>query len=111
MDFTASVSAFIDSAKQKAAGGLTLKETGDIFVEFIHLAVAIANELSNPGTDKKVLVMAGVAALYDAIAPAIPLPMFIQPFRPLLRQPIKNIVLALADGVVEAVYRQLKDAQ
>lgn len=107
-DLQQQVQAFVAEARQIAAGGLTLAEAGQLFTTLITLAVAGAASLANPGADKKAMVLAAVGFLYDNIAPAIPLPFFVQPFRGLLRPHVKALVLAIADGVIEAVYARQK---
>lgn len=108
MDFKEQVKQFIDSVQASAKDGLTLKEVGQTFVAGIQLFVTAATQFNAPGTDKKKIVMVAIEELYDVIAPSIPLPMFLQPFRVFLRSPIKRAVMAAADGIVEAVYAQLK---
>lgn len=106
--FQQQVTAFVQETKTLAADGLTLAEVGNLFVALIGLAVAAAAKLNNSGEEKKAFVLEAVGYLYDAIAPAIPLPFFLQPFRAFVRPHVRALVLRLADGVIEAVYRRLQ---
>lgn len=109
-DFRAQIQAFVQQAQQLAADGLTLAEIGQLFVALITLAVEGATALSNSGVEKKAFVLEAVSYLYDAIAPMFPLPWFLQPFRRMLKEPVRQIVLAIADGIVEAIYSSVKNA-
>ena len=102
------ISGFITEAKKAAEGGLTLAEINGLFLEFVDRAVKAAAALANPGIEKKQVVLAAVGVLYDNVAPSIPLPMILQPFRPFVRPYIKKLVIALADGAIEVSYSRLK---
>jgi len=110
-DFNAQVQQFVTDARTLAADGLTLAEVAQLFQALIVLAVQAATQLTNAGAQKKDFVLQAVAYLYDAIAPSIPLPFFVQPFRFLLRPHVRNLVLAIADGVIEVIYARLKAPQ
>ena len=102
------ISEFIADARAASVDGFTLAEIGELFVEFIDRAVAAAAMLANPGTEKKAVVLAAVGVLFDNIAPAIPLPMIVQPFRVFIRPYVRQLVIALAGGVIEVSYSRLK---
>lgn len=111
-NFQERVSVFVAEAKRLAADGLTYEEASQLFTALIVLAVESAKALVNTGAEKKQFVLEAVAFLFDAIAPAIPLPWFLiwlQPFRPMFRPALRAFVLSLADGVIEAVYARLKE--
>ncbi len=102
------IDAFVADTKARAADGLSLADLGALFNGFIDLCVKEAARLANPGVEKKQLVLECVAVLYDNVAPMIPLPMILQPFRPFVRPYIRQIVIALADGAIEVSYNRLK---
>lgn len=103
--FSQQVQEFIAAARVLAGDGLTLAEVGQLFLALITLAVDAAARLSATGETKKSWVLSAVAQLYDAVAPHVPLPWFVAFLRPLIRPHLRALVLALADGVIEAVYQ------
>lgn len=107
-DFGTRIAGFIQSAKEKAKDGLTLAEVGELFVALLQLAVVAAKELSNPGVEKKAIVKEALSQLFDAVEPYLPIPFWAKPFWLLLKSPIKQLVLALADGAIEAIYDRVK---
>lgn len=109
MDFTAKVTAFIEKVKADAKDGLTLPGAAQIVYAFIELAVGAAQELGNPGPEKKALVLQWVGVLFDAIAPLVPVPTFYRLLQPFVRPYVKQFVLLVADGLLEVVYSRLKE--
>jgi hypothetical protein len=106
--FSQRIEQFVAQAMLLAADGLSLAEIGQLFQALVQLAVEGAAELAqSTGEQKKAMVLEAVGYLYDRIAPAIPLPWFLQLFRAFLRVPIRNLVLALASGAIEAVVARL----
>lgn len=106
-DFRARIDQFVAEAKAKAADGLSLAEVSQLFVTLIHVCVEMAAGLSNAGAEKKLFALEAVGALFDTIYPAIPLPFFAAPFRPLLRSWLRACVLHQADGAIEAIYHRV----
>jgi ABC-type Co2+ transport system permease subunit len=103
------IEAFIAQARMMADGGLTLAEIGQIFTALITLGVYAAKDLADAtGEEKKAAVLDAVGYLFDVLAPAFPLPWFLQPFRAWLRSPMRSIVLAIADGILEATVAKMK---
>lgn len=95
----------IDDARQVAADGkLTVTEFGRITVGLIRLGVLWAEPLAVPGADKKAIVMAAVAALFDAVADKC-VPMYAYPAWLAIRSPVRALVLAAASGALEAILR------
>lgn len=111
--FREQVEQFVAEARELAADGLTLAEIGQLFSALIALAVSAAMKLSNAGPDKKQLVLQAVGYLFDALVEFFPLPDWV-PFKAWVRARLapvlKEIVLLLADGAIEAVYAHLKAA-
>lgn len=103
-EFVAQMRLLIRSAVEKAKDGLTLAEVGQIFLSFVQIAMTAAAQFSIPGADKKKLVLAAILELYDALAPFLPLPWFLSPFRSIITAKLREIVLQLTSGIIEAVY-------
>jgi hypothetical protein len=107
------VEAFVAQATLLASDGLTWSEAGQLFLAFIWLCVDAAETLVDPsgnpasGEDKKQAVLDAVGYLFDLVAPMLPLPMFLQPFRGWLRAPLRALVLALASGAIEVAVSRL----
>jgi hypothetical protein len=111
--FQQQIEAFVGQARLLAADGLTWSEVGHLFVAFIVMLVNAAEALIDPsgqaasGEDKKQAVLAAVGYLFDMIAPALPLPMFLSPFRSWLTSSLRALVMSLADGAIEAAVSRL----
>lgn len=104
--FADRIAAFIADVKDKGADGYTLRELGDLLLDFVDLAVDEARALQVPGTQKKAYVMAAVGTLYDTVAPFIPLgPLAL--LRPFIRPIARQTVLVIADRLIERVLKRL----
>lgn len=101
------IQSFLDAARSRAENGFTLAEIGRTFLDFLIMAVDTARELLNEGADKKQFVLDGTARLFDYLWPAIPLPAGFL-LKPLLKSTIKQIVLLVANGAIEAIYAYLQ---
>ena len=105
---SADMKAFIVKAKEYAKDGLTIAEIGSLFNDAITFAVQEVEQARNiAGAEKKELVMAVVSYVFDTIAPFIPLPFGLSMFRSLITPYIKQVVLLVADGTIEAVVVRL----
>jgi len=100
-EFSARVKWFVIYAKEAAANGLTWGEFGELLLALLRLAVQAADTLTAmTGAEKKALVMAAVANLFDAVADkAVPLHLY--PLWVVTKPAIRSLVLALASGAVE----------
>lgn len=108
-DFEKTLKAFIDGVQLKAKDGLTLEEAFTILIEFVELAVNAAKELSNPGPEKRELVLHWVGILFDTLAPVIGsgTPAWYWPFIPFVRPLIRQIVLTVAAALLERYYKKV----
>jgi hypothetical protein len=98
------VADFIANVKTKAAGGLTLQESGELLLQGIRLAVRSAGTFSGlSGTEKKTLVMCIVTSIVDMVLTSVPLPWWLT----FAKGAIRTVLIGLADGMVEYTYRQL----
>ena len=110
-DFRTSMRLVIRDVAAKAADGLTLREAGQIAIEFLQLAIQAAAKLALPGSLKKEAVLGAFEELLDVLLPLLPLPWFLAPFRKIILAKAKVILMALADGAIEAIYRWWKQRQ
>ena len=102
------VTAFINEAVLQAKGGLTLVECGHLLFALLALAMSAADEWRNvPGTQRKTWVLDAVGRLYDALLPFMPLPVRV----PIVSGVIRQVVLALASGAIEALLPTVRAAR
>lgn len=107
-DLARQVQAFIVAAEQAAAGGITWSEFGELLLAFLRLAIKTADTIGGmTGPQKKAAVLAGVAALFDAVADKA-VPPVVWPVWLLARPAIRSLVLALASGAVEVLLPMLR---
>lgn len=83
---------------------LTVTEFGRITVGLIRLGILMAEPLTVPGSDKKAIVMAAVAMLFDTVADKC-VPVYAYPAWLAIRLPVRALVLAAASGALEAILR------
>jgi len=108
--FTEQMRALIRSAVAKARDddGLTWAESGQLFIQFLQLAIEAATGLDISGPAKKEAVLIAIGELFDAVSPFIPLPWFLSPLRGILIPKLRTVVIAVASGAVEAIYAWFK---
>lgn len=99
----AQVSAFIDQAILRSAGGLTWSEFGELLIALLRLTVSTLDHIGGlTGPQKKELALEAVAALFDQLAgravPAAAYPLFL-----LVRPAARSLILALAGGAIEVI--------
>lgn len=99
----AQVSAFLEQAILRAAGGLTWQEFGELLIALLRLVVTTLDHIGGlTGPQKKELAIEAVAALFDQLAgravPAAAYPLFL-----LVRPAVRSLILALAGGAIEVV--------
>lgn len=104
ISFDDDVQAFYDESVRLAADGLTVYEAGLILSRFVSLCVRSAFRLSNPGPEKKALVMKWISDLLDKLIPALPMPWN------WLAYVAKNAILNYISAQVEEKYEELKRA-
>lgn len=95
------VGAYITTAKVAARDGLTWTEFGELLVGLLRVAVQAVDSVTTlTGPQKKQLVLAAAAALFDTLADKC-VPLVAWPFYSLARPAIRALVLALASGAIE----------
>lgn len=102
VDIVDAVRAYIETAKSASADGITWAEFGELLISLLRLAVRLADLLQVSGPEKKEIVLAAVAALFDTVADKC-VPVLLWPIWALCRVPVRALVLALASGAVEAI--------
>ena len=98
-NLAAKVATYIREAVAQASDGITLVEAGHLLFALMTLAMQAADEWrSQPGDMRKAWVLDAVGRLYDALLPFMPLPVRV----PIVSGVIRQVVLALASGAIEA---------
>jgi len=99
---TTAVMTFLQDARLKAQGGLTVAEFGSLVVEVIRLAVTGLEEIPADGPAKKAWALNIVAALFDGVA-GFAVPIYLQPVWLIARPAVRSLVLAAASGALEQI--------
>lgn len=104
----AQVNAFLASAREKAKGGITWVEFGQLLVELLHIVVTGLEAVQTmTGAEKKQIAMEAVAALFDSFADLC-VPMAVWPVWLVIRPGIRVLVLSLASGGIEALLKVVR---
>lgn len=102
------VYAFIQTAKARAADGLTWGEFGELLLALLRLVVPFLDSVKTmTGAEKKSFALDAVGRLFDAVADYA-IPTAVYPLWVLVRPAVRTLVLAIAGGVLEqylAVFR------
>ena len=100
--FQRRIAELITAAVTQLSGNFSVAELGKVLQRFLISAMeAAAVLLANEGKEKKELVLQALGQAVDAV----PLPFWLAIFRPL----VKSVVLAIANGAIEAIYGQFKE--
>ena len=100
---TAAVTGFLNGARDKARGGLTVSEFGSLTVELIRLAVTGLDTIATlDGPAKKSWALACVGSLFDSVADAC-VPFAARPVWWVIRPAVRSLVLAAAGGALEQI--------
>ena len=98
---TIDIRALVNSARDKAKGGLTAAELSALVWEFVRALMAQLDTLQAAGSDKKSVLMDGVSQLYDVLEPCFPIPLWLRPFWLLFRPTAKGAVLAAVSALID----------
>jgi hypothetical protein len=102
-DLAARVRWYIDSARSKAADGLTWAEFGELLTGLIRLAAETLDAIGGmSGAAKAAAVIEAVGMLFDAVADRC-VPLVVYPFWLVVRPAARALLLALASGILEQV--------
>ena len=97
----AKITAFIETSRSAASGGITWAEFGELMLALLRLVVTALDTVSTmTGTQKKALALEAVASLFDAIADKA-VPVAVYPLWILVRSPVRSLVIAIAAGAIE----------
>ena len=95
------VYAFIETAKARAADGLTWGEFGELLLALLRLVVPfLDNVKAMSGPEKKEFALDAVGRLFDAVADYA-IPATVYPIWIFARPAVRTLVLAIAGGVLE----------
>jgi len=95
------VYAFIQTAKARAADGLTWGEFGELLLALLRLVVPFLDSVKTmTGAEKKAFSLDAVGRLFDAVAD-FAIPTTVYPLWILVRPAVRTLVLAIAGGVLE----------
>jgi hypothetical protein len=95
------VYAFIQTAKARAADGLTWGEFGELLLALLRLVVPFLDNVKTmTGAEKKAFALDAVGRLFDAVAD-FAIPTTVYPLWILVRPAVRTLVLAIAGGVLE----------
>jgi hypothetical protein len=95
------VYAFIQTAKARAADGLTWGEFGELLLALLRLVVPFLDDVKTmTGAEKKAFALDAVGRLFDAVAD-FAIPTTVYPLWILVRPAVRTLVLAIAGGVLE----------
>jgi hypothetical protein len=95
------VSAFVETAKEKARDGLTWGEFGELVLSLLRVVVPFLESVRlMGGAEKKAFALDAVGRLFDAVADkAVPVAAY--PLWLIARPAVRSLVLAIAGGVLE----------
>jgi hypothetical protein len=100
---TAAVTGFLNGARDKARGGLTVSEFGSLTVELIRLAVTGLDTINGmDGPTKKAWAMSCVGSLFDSVADSC-VPLVARPAWWIVRPAVRSLVMAAAGGALEQI--------
>jgi hypothetical protein len=92
---------FIETAKARAADGLTWGEFGELLLAMLRLVVPfLDNVKAMSGPEKKEFALDAVGRLFDAVADYT-IPATVYPIWIFARPAVRTLVLAIAGGVLE----------
>jgi hypothetical protein len=92
---------FIETAKARAADGLTWGEFGELLLALLRLVVPfLDNVKAMSGPEKKEFALDAVGRLFDAVADYT-IPATVYPIWLFARPAVRTLVLAIAGGVLE----------
>lgn len=102
------VSAFLRSAQEAAADGITWSEFGSLLVALMRLSIQTLDTVDTlTGAEKREIVLHAVGVLFDLIADKA-VPLTVWPIWVLARPAVRSLVLALASGSVEQLLTMVR---
>lgn len=96
------IRAFIATAKERAAGGLTVAEFAELTVALLRVVMAAVDSMPEEGEQKKRWVLEAVGMLFDALADQC-VPTLAWPIWLVVRGSVRSLVLMAAAGAIESM--------
>lgn len=109
-DVVAAARAYVLTARLAAAGGITWAEFGELLTGLLAVLTSAAEILNAPGEEKKAIVLAAAASLFDATADKCVGP-WGWAFWLVLRPSVRSLVLAIAAGSIEQILPLVRSAE
>jgi len=103
------IRAFVALARQRAQGGLTLQEFGELLLALLKVTIAAADSVPVSGAARKQWVLDAVGILFDELADYM-IPTIAKPFWILFRSGVRALLLKVADGMIESLLPLIRGA-
>ena len=107
-EFIQDIQVAVEAAAAKAHDGLTLREFGEIFYDFMRITVEGLESVPVPGALKKRWALDAITALFDAIADKA-VPVYFYPVWLIIKPSVRSLLIHFSDGAIESVLRLLRD--
>ena len=103
------VGAYIKSAKEKAADGITVAEFCELSIGAMRLAIAGVDHMKLNNTDKQQIVVSLVGTVFDQLADAI-IPLPLRPVWWIVKPAFRSLSLSLAAGACNALVPLIRNS-
>lgn len=94
------VRAFVATARDVSADGLTLTEFGQLLVALLRIAVTAADSIPVDGSERKTYVLNAVGCLFDSVADRL-VPTLAWPLWIVFRPSVRAALLLVVSGAIE----------
>ena len=109
-DVLAAGRAYVLTARLAAADGITWAEFGELLTGLLRVLTQMADLLTLPGPEKKLIVLSAAGRLFDAVADKCVSP-WLWAFWLVVRPSVRTLVLAMAAGSIEQILHLVRSAQ
>ena len=108
-DVLAAGRAYVLTAQLAAADGITWAEFGELLTGLLRVLTQMADLLTLPGPEKKLIVLSAAGGLFDAVADKCVSP-WLWAFWLVVRPSVRTLVLAMAAGSIEQILPLVRSA-
>ena len=108
-DVLAAGRAYVLTARLAAADGITWAEFGELLTGLLRVLTQMADLLTLPGAEKKIIVLSAAGRLFDAVADKCVSP-WLWGFWLVIRPSVRTLVLAIASGSIEQILPLVRSA-